>query len=205
MTSASRYTAQDNYLKDNVMQTTTHSRSKVLRTEPRSLSGYGLDYELQIGRAAAKRLLAGVDLPRMGYEVVLRSSGRSGVFEVRMLRQLALQNISGALVLASCTHPVADWEQAFGFSVNDLRFTARDSDKPPLPAANLRFRVTLREDLGDKFPVSFDCYAADADEAGALAEAAHPGYAVETVLKLGGIAPPAADGLPAYPGNRVNH
>lgn len=165
------------------MRTAT-SCTRAMPTLPRSLSGYGIDYELPIGRAAAKRLLAGVDIPRMGYEVILRSSGRPGVFEVRMLRELALQNISGTLVLASCTHPVADWEQAFGFSAADLNFRTRNSDMPQNPAPLLPFRVTLREDLGDKFQVIFDCYAADADEAETLAEAAHPGYAIETVFQF---------------------
>lgn len=175
---------------------TAHNSTKNQYVAPRSLSGYGIDYELPIGRAAAKRLLAGVDIPRMGYEVVLRSSGRPGVFEVRMLRQLALQNISGTLVLASCTHPVADWEAAFDFSTADLSFTTRNPGMPEQTAPLLPYRVTLREDLGDKFQVVFDCYAADADEAETLAEAAHPGYVVETVIEFDHGNAPAADKQP---------
>lgn len=175
------------------MQTAHHYATTPCGT-PRSLSGYGIDYELPIGRAAAKRLLAGVGIPRMGYEVVLRSSGRPGVFEVRMLRELALQNISGTLVLASCTHPVSDWEAAFDFSVADLNFMTRNQTMPEHPGPLLPHRVVLREDLGDKFQVIFDCYAADADEAEALAEAAHPGYIVETVSEYDHGWPAAADG-----------
>lgn len=187
-----RYTAQDNIQKDIYMQT-AHNLTKNQYVAPRSLSGYGIDYELPIGRAAAKRLLAGVDIPRMGHEVVLRSSGRPGVFEVRMLRELALQNISGTLVLASCTNPVSDWEAAFNFSVADLNFR-RKPGMPQQPPPHLPFRVTLREDLGDQFQVIFDCYAANADEAETLAEDAHPGYVVETVIEFDHGNAPAADG-----------
>lgn len=175
------------------MRTAT-SCTRALPALPRSLSGYGIDYELPIGRAAAKRLLAGVDIPRMGYEVVLRSSGRPGVFEVRVLRELALQNISGTLVLASCTHPVSDWESTFGFSAADLAFVTRNPDMPQNPATLIPYRVTLREDLGDQFQVIFDCYATDADDAESLAEAAHPGYAIETVFQFEHGKPPSADG-----------
>lgn len=52
----------------------------------------------------------------------------------------------------------------------------------------------MRENQDDKFHTFFDCYAADVDEAEALAENAHPGYLIESVMQFDPGWPPAGDG-----------
>ena len=78
----------------------------------KSISGYGVDYELAIGPSKAKELLGNLnqgDLPKMGYEVILKKKVDGAV--------LSLQNVSGQLVLASISHETNKWEDVFGVSL----------------------------------------------------------------------------------------
>jgi hypothetical protein len=75
-----------------------------------SLSGFGEEYEKKIGRKRATDLaeIAGVIMPRVGYQVTL--------VEVKgdlCTERLYLQNVGGQFVLASSSRPVIDWDQVF--------------------------------------------------------------------------------------------
>lgn len=83
----------------------------------RGLTGLGLDYEQPIGRVSAKKLLpAGAELPKAGYEVVLRHIREGDSVDPRYgltTGMLTLQNVSGQLVLASSTHRWGLWPAVF--------------------------------------------------------------------------------------------
>lgn len=76
-----------------------------------SLSGYGLEYEKKVGakRATSLAEIAGVALPRMGYQVTLAETVDKYGFRAR----LYLMNVSGQFVLASSSRPVVDWGRVF--------------------------------------------------------------------------------------------
>lgn len=83
-----------------------------------SLSGYGHDHEIELSEAVAQRFLRGVELPKMGYEVIVVKLPESRGY-------LALQNISGTYVLASPTHHRDIWEAAFQVALPLHRRSAR--------------------------------------------------------------------------------
>lgn len=113
------------------MPTTNHAINHATKTplfgknkeffQFRGLTGFGLDYEQPIGRVSAKKLLpAGVELPRMGYEVVLRHIRERDSLNSRCgftTGILTLQNVSGQLVLASSTHRWGLWPTVFELSL----------------------------------------------------------------------------------------
>jgi hypothetical protein len=78
-----------------------------------SISGYGVEFELRVSQAVAQKLIGNVALPRMGYEVDVKTI-KEGSFTTG---RLGLQNISGTLVLASYSHERKYWKDCFGIDV----------------------------------------------------------------------------------------
>jgi len=74
---------------------------------------YGHDYMVCISKAEAKKLE--VRDPKAGYET-LSLRPRTELM-ARSSNWLYLQNISGQLMLASCTTKIQDWPEIFGVSV----------------------------------------------------------------------------------------
>lgn len=117
---------------------------------PRSLSGYGLDYEAKVSASAArkfvdklsaelKRLVA---LPGMGREVTVAVAAGDGPGG----REICLQNIGGTYVLASTSTQVVRWDTVFGEDFKPVAEAAR--------AAELaRWREAFRESVAWFFDV----------------------------------------------------
>lgn len=86
-----------------------------------SLSGFGENYELLIGKTLAKRLLPeGESLPRMGCEVIITivSDRQYSGFK----HQLLLQNISGSLCIVSNNVNKKSWQDIFNFDIDTKQF-----------------------------------------------------------------------------------
>lgn len=88
----------------------------------RSATGFGLDYEFPVSAARAHMMLGGGPLPRMGYEVDVKRNYEQppGVTTRVTTGQLTLQNISGHLYLASCTHAIDQWKEVFGVELPEF-------------------------------------------------------------------------------------
>ena len=87
------------------------------RSMETSLTGMGLEFEKRVSERTARELVtkhinAPCNLPRMGYEMDLRVVGAAFGTKAR----LALQNISGVFVLASCTDRREHWLDVFGIA-----------------------------------------------------------------------------------------
>jgi len=80
---------------------------------PQSGWFYGHSYMVQISRGEAKKL--GRTLPEVGYEVIVKSV-QDWLYSTSK-HYLAIHNISGQLMLASCTTKIQDWPEIFGVSV----------------------------------------------------------------------------------------
>lgn len=79
----------------------------------RSITGFGLEYEARVSKAAAQKLIGeGNDLPKMGWERRLKTVPDK-VYET-LPHRLELQNISGIFVVCSADTPRAQWQEIFG-------------------------------------------------------------------------------------------
>lgn len=76
---------------------------------------YGKDYELEISKATAKKLLGAKqrEVPKIGYEVELAFAHG---FALRIM------NISGQLYLCSFSVKTDAWSEVFNFNPNTLQF-----------------------------------------------------------------------------------
>lgn len=79
---------------------------------PRSITGYGAEYECVIGPRRAKVLLEGHDIPPMGSETVVKVGKFSEAVPVQA--HLRVQNVSGTLVLTCYSVSKDRWETVFG-------------------------------------------------------------------------------------------
>ncbi len=71
-----------------------------------SISGFGADFEAQIGRVRSAEICGDPPLP--GYERIVAR----GIPDRQ--HQLCLQNVAGTFVLASSSTPVVKWAEVFG-------------------------------------------------------------------------------------------
>jgi len=79
----------------------------------RSITGFGVEYEARISKAAAQKLIGeGNDLPRMGYERDVKTVPTKDYPSFK--HHLMLQNISGIFVVASADTLRKDWKEIFG-------------------------------------------------------------------------------------------
>ena len=76
----------------------------------KSITGFGLDYELQISASRAREIMKPHAIPRMGHETTVKGSRD----EFGLRTQLVVQNISGTYVLASSSYPRSLWDEKFG-------------------------------------------------------------------------------------------
>jgi hypothetical protein len=67
---------------------------------------YGVDYEVPIGVATARKLLNGKPLPRMGYEIAIATGADQS--------RLFLDNTSGSYWVASSVWPRTKWREIYG-------------------------------------------------------------------------------------------
>lgn len=72
------------------------------------------DYELPISKAAAKKLMAPLGLPKMGWEMDLYSNVHMRNTHHMDRKSLVIQNVSGTFRLSSFTHPRPMWRDVFG-------------------------------------------------------------------------------------------
>jgi hypothetical protein len=72
----------------------------------KSISGFGVDWELPISEKQSKALIH--DVPQMGYEIFV-CAGNTGLNK----HHLYVQNVSGHLVLACSSLPRSYWKEVF--------------------------------------------------------------------------------------------
>jgi hypothetical protein len=78
----------------------------------KSISGFGVEFELKVSKDVAQKYAGKHWLPEIGYEIELKSI-KNGSFTTG---RLSLQNVSGIFVLASNTHARKDWD-CFGINL----------------------------------------------------------------------------------------
>lgn len=74
---------------------------------------YGSECMQRISKGSAKKLCFPLDLPSMGYQVVV---GRSRDYR-GYLHFLYVQNISGDFYIACCSAEIIEWPELFGVEI----------------------------------------------------------------------------------------
>jgi len=78
---------------------------------------YGNEWEFQISKARAQKILGESDLPRMGYEKTIKTAK----CEYGLTHHLCILNVSGVFYIASCSIASREWVSIFNFDLKAIK------------------------------------------------------------------------------------
>ncbi len=78
---------------------------------------YGNEWEMQVSKAKAQKILGENTLPRMGYETTVKTVKCDYDFT----HHLVVNNISGIFYIACCSIAVREWVSIFNFDLKAIK------------------------------------------------------------------------------------